>query len=139
METQPDQRSLDWRLLAACAGIPDVDAIFFPERETEATATAARRICAACPVTAECLAFAVETGSRGVFAGLTSIGRQGRKVANLDAKRSVNDEEITGIRDRQICELTLMRHSASEVADRLGTNERTVGRVLASHGVEAYS
>ena len=56
-----------WRDRAACAGTdPD---LFFPEPDEDAAA--AKVICAGCPVTAECLAWALAAPVQfGVFGGL---------------------------------------------------------------------
>jgi WhiB family redox-sensing transcriptional regulator len=68
----------DWRLRAACQSVdPD---LFFPisasGRSLEQV-TAAKAICAACPVRRECLAFALITGqAHGVWGGLTQEERQ---------------------------------------------------------------
>lgn len=59
---------------AACRDAdPD---LFFPEFGE--SAGPAKRICAGCPVQAECLAFAVASGERfGVFGGLSERERHG--------------------------------------------------------------
>jgi WhiB family redox-sensing transcriptional regulator len=61
-----------WRTRAACC---DADpGLFFPG--LGGSAGPAKRICAACPVRAECLAFAVASGERfGVFGGLSERER----------------------------------------------------------------
>lgn len=135
--TPVDTTFRDWRSYAACAAAPDPD-VFFAPQNSGAYQLARETYCASCPVLAECLALAVETGSRGLFAATTAPERVGRRRANLDAKREALAGEMQGIRDRQICELTKRRHSAGEIAVILGTNERTIGRVLARHGVEAF-
>jgi WhiB family redox-sensing transcriptional regulator len=62
----------DWRGLAACR---DKDPeTFFPQTGHSA---AAKLVCAACPVTAECLRLALGTGSRyGVWGGMTEAERR---------------------------------------------------------------
>lgn len=58
----------DWMDEAACAGV-DQD-IFYPERGE--SYEAARRVCARCPVTDECLEHALEIGDTlGMWGGLT--------------------------------------------------------------------
>lgn len=126
----------DWRARAACAGYPDPDA--FHQNPSTKRHQKAAQLCTACPVRAECLDFSMDTASRGLWAGLTAEDRHGRKGAGNLLKTSVLAAELTGIRDRQICELTKLRRSAAEVAAYLNTNERTVGRVLKRHGLEAY-
>ena len=59
----------DWHARAACRG-SDVD--FFPTRGDGAGVAACRAICAACPVRAECLEWALAHSERhGVWGGYT--------------------------------------------------------------------
>lgn len=59
---------LDWQLRSACRGVSPE--IFFPE--SGQSTTAARRVCAGCPVRTECLAYAVKNRERfGVWGGLS--------------------------------------------------------------------
>lgn len=69
-----------WRSRAACrTAAPD---LFFPE--TGENAAAAKAICAACPVRAECLAYAVSVPEgHGVFGGLSEKERRGMRPAGL--------------------------------------------------------
>lgn len=127
----------DWRSYAACAAAPDPD-VFFASPDSGVYAEARETYCGSCPVLAECLALAVSTGSRGLFAATTATERVGRKRSRADLKRETLAGELTAIRDRQICELTKLRRSAGEICVILGVTERTVGRVLARHGVEAF-
>lgn len=69
---------MDWRQEAACR---DADPeVFFPNGTTGpalAQITAAQSICATCPVTADCLDWAVETGQdNGIWGGLTEDERR---------------------------------------------------------------
>ena len=66
----------DWRNLAACRGLdPD---LFFAERGDAFTARNAQAVCAACPVAAECLEFAIANDETvGIWGGLS--GRQLRQ------------------------------------------------------------
>jgi WhiB family redox-sensing transcriptional regulator len=59
----------DWRTLAACRGLdPD---LFFAERGDTLTVRNARAVCAACPVAAECLEFAIANDETvGMWGGL---------------------------------------------------------------------
>lgn len=79
-----------WRLDAACAGAPP--GTFFPvptgkqrlPKYTNAAAARAKRFCNDCPVTTECLQFALESGEReGVWGGV--LFRSGR-MFNIEAK-----------------------------------------------------
>lgn len=71
-----------WARRALCSedhlGLPlaDIDRIFFPNRG--GNLRLARSICAACPVQAVCLEFAIGTGtSDGMFGGLSPREREG--------------------------------------------------------------
>jgi len=78
-----------WRQQAACAGLvvsPTDDMWFPPDGEHGNVARvrerAAKRVCARCPVTQECLAFAVATGQQhGVWGGLGSRELAARRRA----------------------------------------------------------
>lgn len=73
----------DWQAHAACQGTgPEV---FFPERGQQySTVRIAKAICARCPVRAQCLNFAVETGQKyGIFGGLTERERRKHRRARL--------------------------------------------------------
>lgn len=68
----------NWHRQAACRGMsPDA---FFPDGEangTNADYDAAKAVCANCPVTAECLAWAYENQERtGVWGGMTPLERK---------------------------------------------------------------
>lgn len=64
-----------WHELAACRGM-DVE-VFFPEAGRQLQVRAAKQVCARCPVTAECLADALESGlSHGVWGGLSARERK---------------------------------------------------------------
>jgi WhiB family redox-sensing transcriptional regulator len=67
-----------WITQAACADV-DTD-LFFPERGEDQTA--AKAICATCPVRAECLAYALETGDPGIWGGTSERQRKQIKAAN---------------------------------------------------------
>lgn len=64
-----------WTRQALCAETaPDA---FFPEPYDRHAAEAAKRVCAQCPVQAECLAFALRTNQQeGIWGGLTRGQRQ---------------------------------------------------------------
>jgi len=66
----------EWTLAAACQYV-DAE-IFFPEKG--GSTREAKQVCAGCPVTAECLAFALEHHERfGIYGGLS--GRERRRLA----------------------------------------------------------
>jgi len=64
-----------WRDDAACGGTET--ALFFPAGEEETLAEAAKSVCAACPVSEDCLQYAIATNqSEGVWGGLTGAERR---------------------------------------------------------------
>jgi len=64
----------DWRAQAACAQLDP--ALFFPDGG-EAETWQAKRVCAACPVRAECLRFALAGPEPyGIWGGLTEGERR---------------------------------------------------------------
>lgn len=69
---------LDWRDMAACNG-HDAD-IFFPAGETGPAAeqiARAKRVCASCVVSDECISYAIETNQvSGIWGGLTEDERR---------------------------------------------------------------
>ena len=64
-----------WRVRAACSGMdPD---LFFPERGDVIGVARAKAVCASCPVTAECLQYALEAKEKqGVWGGLSGQERR---------------------------------------------------------------
>lgn len=70
----------EWRYQAACAG-EETD-LFFPVGSSPAAlaqASAAKKVCARCPVRVTCLEFALATGQAGVWGGLTEEERRTMK------------------------------------------------------------
>jgi WhiB family redox-sensing transcriptional regulator len=72
-----------WRQQAACRG-EDIELFFGPDGERAGAVVIreerAKQFCTNwCPVVAECLQWAIETGSLGVWGGLTYDERRGRK------------------------------------------------------------
>ncbi|MDH3425153.1 MAG: WhiB family transcriptional regulator [Acidimicrobiia bacterium] len=66
-----------WRDRAACRGA--VSDVFFPTSEDVGLISAAKEMCAACPVQETCLSYAVETNqTEGIWGGLTA--RQRRRI-----------------------------------------------------------
>lgn len=65
-----------WREAAACSGTPGVD--FFPAPDDPAAVSRAKSVCASCPVSDDCLAFAIETNQPdGIWGGMTAKERAG--------------------------------------------------------------
>lgn len=79
-----------WRAHAACRGTDPL--LFFPASTTDATAVAdvdrAKSICAACPVRAACLDWALATGARNAVLGGTTWGER-RALSTRRSPRSV--------------------------------------------------
>lgn len=71
----------NWQEQAECRrrGVP-VDLFFAEETDLTAVATA-RIVCNACSVRAQCLQFAMESGSEGLWAGTTEVERRRLRVA----------------------------------------------------------
>lgn len=66
---------MSWQQDAACLGCDP--ALFFPERGNSQGVEAAKAVCAACPVRAECLADALESKeTAGIRGGLSSVERR---------------------------------------------------------------
>jgi WhiB family redox-sensing transcriptional regulator len=78
-------RYQDWRDRAACR-TEDPRVFFPPEGATSARLTReAKAICAGCPVTAQCLQFALASPERhGIFGGLSERERHGMRPAAPD-------------------------------------------------------
>ena len=76
-----------WRDSAACKGVDPE--IFFPERGGSNKGQIALRFCWSCPVTEQCLEFALQAGFKeGIFGGLTVRARQRLKRDRLIWARS---------------------------------------------------
>lgn len=72
----------DWRARAACARLDP--GLFFPDG-AEAETRQAKRVCAACPVRAECLRFALTSPEQyGIWGGLTEGERRERTASPRD-------------------------------------------------------
>lgn len=72
----PLESELAWQREAACRGLgtEESQAIFFPTKGE--SIEEARAICRRCPVTSECLAFAVANGCLGVWGGTSERQRR---------------------------------------------------------------
>jgi WhiB family redox-sensing transcriptional regulator len=73
----------DWRDDAACAGM-DTELWFpvsaFPKGAELQRVRRAQEVCGPCPVRISCLAFALRTGQRGIWGGLTEQQRRRSKL-----------------------------------------------------------
>lgn len=78
IEVLDARREETWRARAACRVTPNVETrVFFPNRGDHQTVEAAKRVCATCPVAAECREAANErTESLGVWGGVTARALQ---------------------------------------------------------------
>ncbi len=81
----------DWQLQAACRG-QDVESFFHPDNERGAARVAreeaAKAVCSACPVIAECLAHALAVREPyGVWGGLGEAERQDLLAGRRPAPR----------------------------------------------------
>lgn len=71
-----DVKFSPWREDAACLEVVD-EINFFPDPEDLLGVSRAKAICAACPVSAECLTWAIETNQgEGVWGGHTAKERR---------------------------------------------------------------
>ncbi len=79
----------DWRDQAACSGLPH--SLFFPVGDDLEVAIAnAKRICAICPVTDDCLEFALETNEKaGIWGGTSEEDRKALRRKWLATRRRV--------------------------------------------------
>lgn len=75
----PDGMDLAWRDHATCAKPEHSLDLFFPERGDNACYKAALAICEVCPVTRECLSFALATGAAGIWGNTTARQRRAMK------------------------------------------------------------
>lgn len=74
---------MNWREIAACRGMDGE--LFFPAAESglayDTQVAAAKDVCTGCPVVAECLAYALETGVTGVWGGTDTDERRALRRA----------------------------------------------------------
>jgi WhiB family redox-sensing transcriptional regulator len=76
----------NWRDQAACLEVDGVD--FFPDPADLAAISAAKAVCAGCPVAAECLTWAIETNqTEGIWGGHTPSERRRLKRRWLEETR----------------------------------------------------
>lgn len=135
---QPCGRAARWMRRAACAGRP---AMFDDARRTGE----ALRLCARCPVLAECRAWALRTAVSGVAGGMTEGSRVAWRenhgfrephvtlaeflpltIAASDQSWGKGRSEVIL---RAVAERTANGQSGREIADELGVTRRTVVRL----------
>lgn len=127
MAMTPDTTFHDWRAYAACATAPDPD-VFHPVGGGKSVhKNTRRRYCAPCPVREQCLAFALQTGASGLYAGTDAKERSRMAAARRKSDRMA---ERRAARDREIHRLAQAGHTVRAIAEAVGAAERTVQRVL---------
>lgn len=73
--TIEDTDLISWREAAACIERGDID--FFTDPSDLAAISAAKEVCAGCPVAGECLTWAIETNqTEGIWGGYTPKERR---------------------------------------------------------------
>ena len=136
MTANPD--ALDWRAAAACG---DVDPeLFFPAAASGVTyalqVAEAKRVCAGCPVRAECLAYALDHLPDGVAGGLNAAERRALRTSTTHVPSPEAARLDAGLHPqasrREVAEagwvLLAAGRSRTEVAARCQVSVRTVDR-----------
>ncbi|MER6198001.1 WhiB family transcriptional regulator [Streptomyces sp. NPDC001586] len=123
----------DWTTHGACVG---------RLKAFEASEAAAKRICAACPVTAECLAAALlEEGRKnqyyraGVRGGLNAAERAA--LALPEPRKTPAVGELTGDVGQAEAMLRAGEHCIRDIANATGMSSSSVGRLRRSLGLPA--
>lgn len=83
-------RNISWQEQAACSGLPSE--VFFPDRSANIT-SGARRVCGGCPVSGECLEYALENNEwYGIWGGRSVDQRLElrRKRRNSQRRKQAN-------------------------------------------------
>jgi DNA-binding CsgD family transcriptional regulator len=112
----------NWQTAGLCLKDPE---LFFPEGGP--AIEEAKKTCRACPVRAECLAYALDNNERfGIWGGLSE--RERRRLR----KGQPMTDPVKARRDATVRRLTEEGFSAAEIAERVGCNERTVLRARAA-------
>jgi WhiB family redox-sensing transcriptional regulator len=136
---QNDRVHGDWQRRAACAGRP---AMFDDEQRTGE----ALRLCARCPVLAQCRTWALTTAVAGVAGGMTEGTRAAWRethgfrepvaslaeflpleIASADQGRWGKGRSAVIL--RAVAERTLDGHTSRDIANDLGVTRRTVCRL----------
>jgi len=88
MELEAGGAEKPWQLHARCRGVgPE---LFFPEKGEPAAG--AKTVCGTCPVTEQCLDFAIRSGEEtGIWGGMSE--RQRREVARERRAAGAGDED----------------------------------------------
>lgn len=126
MNDDPIPEGWTWRQFALCAQV-DIGEMWFPEKG--GSTRDAKKVCAACPVRAECLDYALKNGERyGIWGGLSE--RERRRLGPAKGRtgtrhRVLPDEEVARIYQLRGTGLT-----EAVIADRLGIHPNTVRKYL---------
>lgn len=105
-----------WRVRAACHD-PDIDPeIFFPD--PGGSASHAKKVCRRCPVTAECLRYALDRGREAGVWGATTP----------EERRDIHAMRADGTAFADVVRLTALGWEARRIADHLGCKIATVYR-----------
>ncbi len=79
-----------WREAASCLDVPD-DVTFFPTKEDLGAIVKAKAVCSTCPVSGECLTWAIETNQPdGVWGGHTPKERRRLRRSWLEEIRKAS-------------------------------------------------
>jgi hypothetical protein len=132
----------DWRGQAACRHADPRLFDFDPETDPEGVAEPARRICADCPVRADCLSYALslpaEDDCAGIYGGLTPAERSRRRGPSASSLSPVGRRSW-----RLAADPTFARASfdlatgigVERAAEALGVASRTLQRAWRRHGL----
>lgn len=123
----------DWRDLAVCRQVDPE--LFFPEADRgaiyEAQVAAAKRVCAVCPVRAECLAYALRAIGDGIAGGLTPEERRGlrrpardRVAALVETARTATTRRQRADAGRALLDAGLSVGEVARVCEVSGTTAR---------------
>ncbi|WP_052442676.1 WhiB family transcriptional regulator [Streptacidiphilus neutrinimicus] len=124
----PESSDITWKVDAACAGHPEPD-MFYPDAKAVDVQAEAKRVCAVCPVRAECLLDALALAeTQGVRGGLT---QQERRPWHRRAKTGSRSRVIAVLaRDQAHLLSKDDRNLAVEVVYDLGLPTSRLARTL---------
>ena len=127
----------DWRHDAACReATPEAAEGFFAFETQDELIAVAKRVCAACPVTEQCLTWAMASGQDfGVWGGLTADERrERRRSTNRSAATSTRKPVTTGATSSvDVNEVTHWRGlgvSDAAIAVQLGVQLETLRKAM---------
>ncbi len=122
----------EWMTSALCAQVDPE--LFYPEKG--GSTREAEQVCAACPVRAECLAYALAHGERfGVWGGESERSRRALSRTGQSPIRETVPRVLPRV--AQVRRLTGAGLSDRQVGDRIGCTTRTVARIRARFAIPA--